>query len=40
MKIRAAVLERLGAERPYATWRPLSIDEVELDGPAWGELLV
>ena len=40
MKIRAAVLERTGAERPYATTRPLSIGEVELEEPGRGELLV
>ncbi len=40
MKTRAAVLEQLGAERPYAASRPLRIDEVELEGPASGELLI
>lgn len=40
MKIRAAVLEKIGAERPYAKSRPLSIQEVELEGPGQGEVLV
>lgn len=40
MKIRAAVLERIGVERPYAETRPLTIDEVDLDGPGPGEVLV
>jgi len=37
---RAAVLERVGADRPYAASRPLSIEDVELDEPEAGELLV
>ncbi len=40
MKVRAAVLTVMGAPRPYATSRPLMIDEVELDGPGPGEVLV
>lgn len=35
-----AVLERIGAERPYASSRPLSISEVELAPPGAGEVLV
>ena len=40
MKIRAAVLNATGAALPYAQSRPLSIDEVELDPPGHGEVLV
>jgi alcohol dehydrogenase len=40
VKIRAAVLDRPGAERPYASSRPLSVDEIELDPPEDGELLI
>lgn len=40
MKIRAAVLEAMGATRPYADSRPLKIDELELAPPGVGEILV
>ncbi len=40
MKIKAAVLNKTGAERPYAVSKPLSIEEVELDLPGYGEVLV
>ncbi|MCS6947741.1 MAG: alcohol dehydrogenase catalytic domain-containing protein, partial [Steroidobacteraceae bacterium] len=40
MKIRAAVLTRIGAPPPYATSRPLEIADVELDPPGPGEVLV
>lgn len=40
MKIRAAVLEEIGLERPYARSLPLKVKEVELDGPGPGEVLV
>ena len=40
MKTRAAILETMGLPRPYAESRPLAIDEIELDGPGAGELLV
>jgi alcohol dehydrogenase len=40
MKIRAAVLDRMGAEPPYAVSKPLRIAEVELDPPGRGEVLV
>lgn len=40
MKIRAAVLDRMGAEAPYAKSKPLRIAEVELDPPGRGEVLV
>lgn len=40
MKIRAAVLGRIGLPRPYAESRPLSIETLELDPPGPGEVLV
>jgi alcohol dehydrogenase len=40
MKIRAAVLNRMGAPMPYAESKPLSITEVDLDPPGPGEVLV
>ena len=40
MRVRAAVLEAMGAAPPYAVSRPLRIQEVELDPPGPGEVLV
>ena len=40
MKIRAAVLNEMGKDRPYNESRPLTIQEVELKKPETGELLV
>ena len=40
MKTRAAVLRRAPVERPYAETKPLSIEELDLAGPAHGEVLV
>ena len=40
MKIRAAVLEEIGVERPYGRTLPLKIREVDLEGPGPGEVLV
>jgi len=40
MKIRAAVLDRMGAKSPYAERKPLHIATVELDAPGRGEVLV
>ena len=40
MKIKAAVLEEIGVERPYAKTLPLKIQEVDLEGPGPGEVLV
>ncbi len=40
MKIRAAVLETIGAPAPYAQSQPLKIREVELAPPGHGEVLV
>jgi Zn-dependent alcohol dehydrogenase len=40
MRIKAAVLNKMGAPTPYAKSKPLSIEEVELDPPSHGEVLV
>ncbi|MCX8256179.1 Alcohol dehydrogenase [Beijerinckiaceae bacterium RH AL1] len=40
MKIRAAVLREMGARPPYATSRPLTIEELDLAPPGPGEVLV
>ncbi len=40
MKIRAAVLRESGKARPYVSSLPLSIEEVDLDPPQRGEVLV
>jgi alcohol dehydrogenase len=40
MKIKAAVLRKMGAEAPYEHSRPLCIEELELDPPGRGEVLV
>ena len=40
MKIRAAVLNRMGATPPYAVSRPLTIEEVDLAPPGPGEVLI
>ena len=40
MRIRAAVLREAGAQSPYAVSRPLRVEEVELDAPGRGEVLV
>lgn len=40
LKARAAILDRIGAERPYSQSRPLEIADVELERPGPGELLV
>jgi alcohol dehydrogenase len=40
MKIRAAILDRMGAAPPYAVSKPLRIADVELDPPGRGEVLV
>ena len=40
MKVRAAVLNAMGAAMPYAKSKPLSIDMVELNPPGPGEILV
>ncbi len=38
--IRGAVLEAIGAERPYADSRPIHVDNLELEGPGKGEIMV
>jgi len=40
MKMKAAVLYEQGLPRPYADSRPLKIEEVDLDAPGEGEVLV
>src|SRR3954470_54179 len=40
MKVRAAVLNRMGAPTPYAESKPLAIEEVDLAPPGPGEVLV
>ncbi|WP_437773353.1 alcohol dehydrogenase catalytic domain-containing protein [Arthrobacter sp. KNU40] len=40
MKITGAVLEEMGRSRPFASSRPITISELELDPPGPGELLV
>jgi Zn-dependent alcohol dehydrogenase len=40
MRMKACVLRQIGAERPYARSKPISIEEVELDPPDVGEVLV
>jgi alcohol dehydrogenase len=40
MKIKAAVLREMGASLPYAASRPLQIEELQLDPPGPGEVLV
>jgi alcohol dehydrogenase len=40
MKIKAAVLNTMGVEAPYEKSKPLAIEEVELDDPGHGEVLV
>jgi len=40
MKIKAAVLNAMGMQPPYAESKPLAIETVELDPPGHGEVLV
>ena len=40
MKMLAAVLREIGAKRPYATSKPVQIEEVELAPPQAGELMI
>ena len=40
MRIKAAVLREIGRPRPYSESRPLTIEEVELDPPGPGEVLI
>ncbi|ADU51905.1 Alcohol dehydrogenase zinc-binding domain protein [Thermaerobacter marianensis DSM 12885] len=40
MKTRAAILVEMGRPRPYTESHPVVVDEVDLDGPGYGEVLV
>jgi len=40
VKVRAAVLNQMGASAPYAKSKPLTIEELELKAPGPGEVLV
>lgn len=40
MKIKAAVISEIGRKRPYSETKPLAIEELELDPPGPGEVLV
>jgi alcohol dehydrogenase len=40
MKVKAAVLYEMGLERPYVDSKPIKIEELELDRPREGEVLV
>jgi alcohol dehydrogenase len=40
MKMQAAVLRETGRARPFAASRPLEIEEVDIQGPAAGQVLV
>ena len=40
MRIRGAILETIGAERPYADSMPLTVGELELDPPGASEILI
>ncbi|MFV0514710.1 MAG: zinc-dependent alcohol dehydrogenase family protein [Jhaorihella sp.] len=40
MKMKAAVLEEIGRPGPYAQSRPISVCDVDLDGPRDGEVLI
>src|SRR5215471_5554451 len=40
MKIKAAVLDKMSVQPPYATSKPLAIEEFELNDPGHGEVMV
>lgn len=40
MKVKSAILRASGVERPYATSKPIKIEQVELDPPEVGEVLI
>ena len=40
MKMKAAILRTNSAQRPFSVSKPLSIEEVELDPPKRGEVLI
>jgi len=38
--MKAAILKEMGRSRPYANSRPLVVEDVDLDPPGPGELLI
>src|SRR5690606_22800112 len=40
MRMKAAILFEQGRKRPYAETKPLVVEEVELEGPGPGEILI
>ncbi|MGE0171314.1 MAG: zinc-dependent alcohol dehydrogenase family protein [Oligoflexales bacterium] len=40
MKARSAILHQMGAKPPYKQSKPLKVEEIELEGPGEGEVLV
>ena len=40
MKFKAAVLHEMGSPRPYAKSKPVRVEQVEVDPPQQGEVLV
>ena len=40
MRVTSAVLTEIGSPRPYPASRPLQLEELDLDGPGPGEVLV
>ncbi len=40
MRMKAAVLHAQGLPRPYAETKPMQIEEVELEAPGPGEVLI
>lgn len=40
MKIRSAILRSMGLKQPYAQSKPIQIEEIELDAPQEGEVLI
>lgn len=40
MKVKSAILRESGAQRPYASSKPIKIEQVDLDSPGVGEVLI
>ena len=40
MKVKSAILRASGVERPYASSKPIKIEQIELDSPEAGEVLI
>ncbi|SER86321.1 zinc-dependent alcohol dehydrogenase family protein [Psychrobacillus sp. OK032] len=40
MKVKSAILRESGAKRPYASSKPIKIEQVDLDSPGAGEVLI